>query len=315
MDIDSGLKSTLAYSTGIFAAVGAGVGLTAAIIINLLGSGSSIVSGILTLMVIGTVLLLGPPVAAYIGIQIGERDGKAGAVQSVIGSVIGFLTMMLIVLLILFLGIAIAMGGGTGADSGTGGGMDSGTGDSGGFDIVQYLIPALLVALPTGLTGGATTYLHGRSSFSGAATTGGSDIESEAPDIPTKYIVGAILAILILIAGAYGVMAFMSSPADNLEVSNGNANVQNGDFYGEATVTNTGDSPATANLNMRLKIDGEYKEGFESTNEVTVEPGGEVQLSYVLGPVDELNQEEKQKTADGNYVIEYYINGNLRYTY
>lgn len=315
----NGLKSTLAYAIGIFAVVGAGVGLTGAVVINLLGSGSSIFSGIVFLIVIGVSLLIGPPIAGYIGIQIADRDGEAGALQSFAGAASGFLVMMVVVLLALFLGIALTAGGGAGTDGGTGGvggGADPGTGGSsgGGFDFLEYLIPALVIAIPTGLTGGAATYLHGRSSFA-SGTTGGMGIAAgEAPNIPMKYIGAALLGIIVLIAGAFGVMALMSPPADNLEASDGNGYVLDSIVYGEGTVTNAGDVALTANLTMRLKIDGEYKDGFERTEEITVEPGEQIRENYYLGRVDYLTRNEREQIADGNFVIEYYIDGNLKYT-
>lgn len=313
----NGLKSTFTYAIGIFAVVGAGVGLTGAVVINVLGSGSSIFSGILLLIVIGVSLLIGPPIAGYIGIQIADRDGEAGALQSFAGTASGFLIMMIVVLLALLLGIALTAGGGAGTDGGTGGvdgGADPGTGGSsgGGFDFLEFFIPALIVAIPTGLTGGAATYLHGRSSFASGTTGGVDSAAGGAPDIPMKYIGATLLVIIVLIAG-FGVMALISSPADNLEVSDGRVYAQDSMLYAEGTATNAGDVAATANLTMRLKIDDEYKDGFEHTDEITVEPGEQIREDYSLGRLDDLSQTEQEQIVNSNFVIEYYINSNRKY--
>ncbi|TSD08964.1 hypothetical protein DP107_17275 [Haloglomus irregulare] len=128
-----------------------------------------------------------------------------------------------------------------------------------------------------------------------------------------KYIGATLLVIIVLIAGAFGVMALMSSPADNLEVSDGSVYAQDSMFYAEGTVTNAGDVAATANLTMRLKIDDEYKDGFEHTDDITVEPGEQIREDYSLGRLDDLSQTEQEQIVNSNFVIEYYINSNLKY--
>jgi len=310
IDSKSNLFSNLKYPIGIFAIVGSGLGLTAAILMAVLGGGSALFSGLTTLIAIAVALLLGPVVAAIVGTHMSSREQHSAPISSLIGCSIGFIIMMVVVLLILFLGIALPSMGG--ASGGTGGAPTGGSSGGGGFDMMQYIFPIILVAIPTGLVGAAASALHTRSGFHAAGT--GAAGTGNQMDIPTKYVAGAIIGILLIAGVGYGATAVLSSPADNLEVQ-GDAYSQGDSLYADAAILNTGSNTATAELTVRMSFDGETKDSWTNTQEITVQGDGEVDKAIELGTYSELTTQEGEAIQNENFEIEFLINGEVKDAY
>lgn len=305
-----GLKATLTYPISLFAIVGVGVGLTAAILMSVLGGDSAIMSGIILLVTIAVSLLLGPIVATIIGIQMSDRERTGPPVGSILGCSFGFIVMMATVLLLVFIGVAItSTGGGTGA----GGGAGTPT-QGGGLDVSEYLLPIILVTIPTGLVGGAASSLQGK--FGPAGDVSGSPGSSTGIDldIPKRYAVGGAIGVLVVSGVAFGGMALLSSPADNFEVA-GEGYSEGTGLYASAAVTNPGDEAAPATLTIRFKIDGAVKDSFTAGKKITVGPGETVEKSFKLGSYNDLSSSEKEALENGDFTIEFLIDGDVKDTY
>lgn len=301
------LLSVLTYPIGIFAIVGVGVGLTAATQAAVLGGGSAIFSGLITLTTVSVSLLLGPVVAAIVGIQMSKREQNSSPIGSLVGCSAGFITMMVILLLILFLGIVLTTMGGAGAETGATGAESGATG--GGLDVTQYILPIVLITIPTGLTGAATNILQ--SSFATGGTGSGNDSQI---DIPTKYVAGAVIAIVLIAGVGYGASAVLNSPADKLEVQ-GEGYSSTGTLYAVADISNPGDNSATASFSVRMKIDGEVKESWTTSSQIDVDSGETIEREVELGQFSDLTEEETTAIQDRNFEVEFLINGQVKDTY
>lgn len=109
-------------------------------------------------------------------------------------------------------------------------------------------------------------------------------------------------------------MVVLSSPADNLEVQ-GEGYSQGNTLYADATISNPGDKRATASMTVRMKFNGEVKESFTPTEEISVESGESIQKSFEFGTYSELTSEEEEALQNGNFIIEFVINGEVKNTY
>jgi hypothetical protein len=111
-EVNSGISvSTLAQVIGIFIFAGIGIGATAGITITQLGSGSAILGGILTLVVLTIVFLLGPVIGLIAGLRVGSENGATTTsyLVSFLGSTAGYFAMIIVV--ILAMSVAMIEGG------------------------------------------------------------------------------------------------------------------------------------------------------------------------------------------------------------
>ncbi len=143
-------QSVVKYVVGIFAVVGVGIGLTAVLADSFLGGGSaSLIGGIIALVAFGVAVFGGNILAAVVGLQdflqIGEVDEQT-YLLAFVSNAAGFVAMGIIVAIF----VAVVVGGGGGG--GAAGGGSSGLGD--------YIIGAILMAIPAGLVGAGVTWLR-----------------------------------------------------------------------------------------------------------------------------------------------------------
>jgi hypothetical protein len=154
-DVQSQLKSALAY----FAVVGFGLGATGFLMLNQLlsslqgGSGSGglvgrALVGVLGLVVLLTILVIGPMLAAVVTSRMtGAIDLSRGDLYIVgfVGSYAGYVVMIVIATVLLSLGVP--SGGSSGSMS---------------FDLGQLLVPLLIMGIPSGIVGVATVFVENR---------------------------------------------------------------------------------------------------------------------------------------------------------
>ena len=141
---DDGIASKLWFPIGLFASVGAGIGLTVFFILNQLGgeSAGAFVGAFLSLIVVVVTLSLGPVMAAVVGLWTGVRHQTDTYLVAAVGSALGYLVMVLLVVVLLVVGLP---DGGSSAGSASA----SSSGGGSGFDAGQWLVPIVLVMLPT----------------------------------------------------------------------------------------------------------------------------------------------------------------------
>ncbi|MFB6083218.1 MAG: hypothetical protein ABEJ94_03110 [Halorientalis sp.] len=132
------------YVVGIFAVVGVGIGLTAVLANALLNVGTGFLGGVVVLMAFGVAVFGGSILAAVIGLQdflqIGEVDNQT-YVLAFASNAAGFLVMGIIVAIF----VSIAMGSGGGA---------------GGGGLGNYIVGAIIMAIPAGLVAAGITWLR-----------------------------------------------------------------------------------------------------------------------------------------------------------
>ena len=171
-------KSQLKYVVGVFALVGAGFGITGFLIIELLTGGDSmgaqLLTGVFSIALLTVVLLIGPVVAVYSGLDAADglhNEPRTAYLTSFVGNFAGYLVTVLIAVLL----IGAAVGGGSSAQTsqdqleGTETAQNTG-GNT--LDIANLLVPMILLSIPVGLVGLGSTYLHrGRSAPTQAETT------------------------------------------------------------------------------------------------------------------------------------------------
>lgn len=141
-------QAVIKYVVGIFAVVGVGIGLTAVLANSLIGSGSAgFLGGIIALIAFSVAVFGGSILAAVVGLQdflqIGEMDTQT-YVLAFVSNAAGFIVMGIIVALF----IAVAMGGGGGGSGGGGGGLGN------------FVVSAIVMAIPAGLVGAGVTWLR-----------------------------------------------------------------------------------------------------------------------------------------------------------
>lgn len=309
---NTGTGGQLLYSIGIFALIGVGLGLVGFVVLTQLAGGNNIAdaifSGIFSIVILVIALFLGPVIAAIIGIQMGNRNQSPSVYfASLIGNTTGYIVMMLIVLAILSIGIGlVSNGGGSSAMGGTSG--EVGASGSGGFG--QWVFPIIAISVITGLTGTGASYLQIQANQMGRTEAG-----NFSSLIPLKGILAVLLVCSVLLVGIYGSSALLSGdPSSNLEV-NGEAYSQNNILYGSAVVENVGNNEATATLTIRLLIDGQERDDFTSSTEVTLGGGESTTETLEMGRFGTLPRSEIDELSAGNWTIEFLIDGEVKDTY
>lgn len=308
----TGRGGQLLYSVGIFALIGVGLGLVGFVVLTQSASGNNmadaIVSGIFSIMILVIALFLGPVIAAIVGIQMGNRNQSSSVYfTSFVGNTIGYIVMMLIVLAILSIGIGLVSNGG---GSSTMGGTTGEVGASGGGGFGQWVFPIIAISVITGLTGTGARYLQIQANQMGKTETG--DFSNL---IPLKGILAVLLVCGVLLVSIYGSSALLSGdPSSNLEVT-GEAYSQNNILYGSAVVENVGDSEATATLTIRLLIDGQERDDFTSSTEVTLDGDESTTETLEMGRYGTLPRSEINELNAGNWTIEFLIDGEVKDTY
>ena len=154
-------KNQMKYIIGIFSLVGIGFGITGFLVLQLVagggGTSSQIFAAIFALSLLGVVLLLGPVIAVYSSLNTANgfyHDARTAYLASFVSNFAGYLIMVVVAVIL----IGAALGGGGSADSGATTGQTTSTGDT--FDLGSLAIPMVALAIPVGLVGVGSTYLH-----------------------------------------------------------------------------------------------------------------------------------------------------------
>jgi hypothetical protein len=148
-----GPKSQLTFVIGLFAVIGAGFGLSGIAIIELVpGGGSSagaaIFRAVFLISLLLVLLLIGSIVGAFSGLRVAEQvgtDARTVYLTSFVGSAVGYIVMVVIAAVLI--GLTVDGGGGQ-----TGGGGSL-------FNIIDLLVPLVVLALTVGLTGVGSSFL------------------------------------------------------------------------------------------------------------------------------------------------------------
>ena len=305
----SALTRSIGYPLGLFGIVGVGLGLTGVVMLGALGGGASLFSGLFALLVIAFALLTGPIVAAVVGAQPPRDDADTPQYGLVfVGTAVGYLLMMVLVLVILVIGIAVLSAGG-GSASGTTGT----TGGNGSVNPGQYLLPVLLIAVPTGGVAVATRYWRHRQTAT--PTDDGSEAAIALPDVPRQYLIIGSVGLLALGAVVAGVMVLTGpTAADQLTVT-GEGYSQGQTIFVDATVENIGEQTQTATLSVETSFGGEVSQGFSTSREVTVTGGGRATETVALGEFGDLTATQEQALQSGDFRIDFKIDGQTKDTY
>jgi len=306
----SALTSSITYPLGLFGIVGVGLGLTGIVILGALGGGATLFSGLFALLVIAFALLTGPIVAAVVGAQPSRDDGDTPQYGLVfVGNAVGYLLMMVLVLVILTVGIAALSAGG-----GSAGGTTGTTGGGGGsVNLGQYLLPVLLIAVPTGGVAVATRYWQHRQL---SASTGAADETAVAlPDVSQRSLIAGGVGLLFLGAIIGGAMVLTGpTTADQFTVT-GEGYSQGQTIFVDATVENVGEQTQTATLGVETSFGGEASQGFSTSREVTVVGGSRTTETIALGEFGDLTPTQEQALQSGDFRIEFTIDGQVKDTY
>lgn len=148
--------SLIFRSVRYYSIIGGGLGLLGFIIILQLGgeAGTTILGGILSLVILSFAVLSGPIIAsfvAYATARNGIGDIRTRSVNSGIANGIGFVVFGIVVIVVLFAGLSLFTSGGGGGTS-IGGGN---TGIAGRGNVITLII---LMGIPNSLVGGAVTF-------------------------------------------------------------------------------------------------------------------------------------------------------------
>ena len=279
------IRDTLA----IFALVGLGIGLTGGVVLSQLGGGNALLGPILTLLVVSIALVLGPVVGLITGLRTAEHWGnpRGAYLGGLLGAVVGYLLMMGIVLAVLL--AVLAAGASSGAE---GSGLVEGSA-GGDFGLGQYLVPVLVVAIPTGLTGlGGAVVGHREPSVG----------RGRSLDVDPRVVgVGAVV-VLVAVAGVLVVPALTAPGPEALEVT-GDVSLAATEVFAGGTVANPTDSAIDAELALEFRVDGELV--TSTTEPISVPAGGETSLEVSLATVEDLSSEQIQAINQGSYEIRY----------
>jgi hypothetical protein len=229
-------KTKFKLSVGIFALVGAMLGLTGAFAISYFSGsgGSGIISGLLSAVVLTIGFLIGPVIAIIVALRIQSESQLESDIQyatSATSAFIGYIVMVIILALVLSLAAGFLLGGG-GGQTGSGGGQapDSGSGSGGSIvSLGDLLLPLIGFAIPTGLTGAGTVWIAGRFSMTRepssetagrsteatSSTTGGSSISPIYINLPSENpLTGfreSLSDISYPLAAIFGVVSILAS--------------------------------------------------------------------------------------------------------
>ncbi|CAJ52094.1 hypothetical protein [Haloquadratum walsbyi] len=300
-EVNSGISvSTLAQVIGIFIFAGIGIGATAGITITQLGSGSAILGGILTLVVLTIVFLLGPVIGLIAGLRVGSENGATTTsyLVSFLGSTAGYFAMIIVVILAMSVAMIGGGGGSAVADTATQTAMESDS--SRGLPIGEYLIPIITVALPTGLTGLGGTYIGGKQTPSAGGMT-----------LPIRYVTAGIVVIALVATGGLVIPDLINNDPQ-LEVD-GSASAMQGTLYADAKITNPTDNDVDNTVTAELVIDGEVV--ATEDRDVMVSADDESEISWEIIAVSDLSSAQLQAIRNGDLEIRYSINDQTVDTY
>ena len=288
--------STIGEVIGIFSLTGVGLGATGGVAVNLLGTGSGIVSGILVLVVLTVTFLLGPVIGLISGLRVGDEQGRSSEsyLGGLLGSVAGYFAMILVVVLII--SAVMAMGGGGGSETAT---TQTATGgsSSSGLPIGEYIVPIIAVAFPTGITGLGGVY------FGGSAGVA----QSSGIRVPKKYVASTIIILIIVAAGVTVVPGLLSSEPQ-FEIDGTTEIIQN-TINADATVTNPTDGEKTETLTVDLVIDGSVVE--TRSQEITVPANDKTTIRWSLVYGSDLTQSQIDAVNQGNMKLRFVINDQV----
>lgn len=145
-----GPKSQLTLVIGLFAVIGVGFGLTGIVAVEFVAgstTGGQFVGALLLISLFAVLLFTGPIAGAFSGLRVADRlNENAGTVYltSFVATAVGYFVM--VVVSVLLLGLVV-------------GGGDATTGGGSLFDLLDLVIPLVLLAIPVGITGLGSSFL------------------------------------------------------------------------------------------------------------------------------------------------------------
>jgi len=345
MEIEQEIDTTpfrqIGYIIGIFVLVGIGGGLTGAIGFSQLGGGGGIsggiISGLLTVMILVVMALLGPVVAVIASLRSADELGGnwVSYLTCLIGSVAGYFVMIILAISIIIAGLGISSGLDGSQDTGSveqtetpsftstpsaappsNGATTSGSTPNFG----NYVLPIVALAIPSGLAGLGAAFIGGRTGLRQGSGIG-------AADLPTRSLVGlstAIVAVIIVIVGAAvltpgGGINFGGGDPSNILITEQESGFYNedGQLYGEARLTHTGNIPITTSVTARMVINGNVDGEFSTTEEITLEPGESrtvrISIAQLQNGVVGASTEQQRQIDSDNFEFQFLINEEVRY--
>lgn len=156
---DDRTKRYLAYTTSIFAIVGAGFGLTGALGARMLFDGSTeggFVAAFFMIVLFGVMVFTGPILGAISGLQLDRlmTNTREAMITAFTSGTLGYVVMTIVGVL-----VTVVLAPSTdSADTGN-------TGGSGGtdlFDLGDVLVPLIVMAIPVGLVAAGMIYVGDR---------------------------------------------------------------------------------------------------------------------------------------------------------
>lgn len=329
--------SPLVQTIGIFALVGVGLGLSGGFAITQLGGGGGIsggiLSGVLVLVTLMTAFLIAPLVGVITGLRTGDQRGQTreSYLLGLLGSFAGYYVMIAIVILALILATVTILGGGDGGSTAAQSGASATSSSSGGgFSVGEYLFPIIGISIPTALSGIGGVYFGTTGQSNSAKTkhpndskganhvlSGNGQLIGFSPsDLPTKKIIGiGVVLFIVIVAGVAVVpsLLFQFSPASQLEVTGDSTISAAGTVYATGEINNPTESEVDIKLTVQAVIDGNVVGTGEK--QVNVPPGGREDIRITAVWPAELSDSQNSAIRDGNYQIEYIIDGQTVETY
>lgn len=140
-----GPKAQLTLVVGLFAVIGVGFGLTGIVAIEFIASsatGGQFIGAFLLIPLFAILLFTGPIIGAFSGLRVADRLEETTNtiyLTSFVGTAVGYFVMVIISVLL----VSLIIGSG-GETAGSGGNL---------FNLIDLLVPLLLLAIPVGVTG------------------------------------------------------------------------------------------------------------------------------------------------------------------
>lgn len=289
---------SLKLTIGIFALTGLGLGLTGAVVLFQLGSGGGLFGGVLLLLLVTTAFLFSPVIGVISGLRVGSDRSRTPDLytESFLTTMLGSYAMMGTVLITIGLGMAVMTGGGAGGSGSVQTGASGVVGSSGDLNLQQYILPIILVGIPTGVTGVGGAYF-------GARTEGSP--EDESIKLPVKGVATGLVIISVLLISVPVVSVVLAPPAPQLSVD--------GDVYAMSNVVIAGgtvENPTGQAITNDVKAEFVVGDDVVGSNEdtVTVGANGELSVGIELMNLDDLTTSQTQSLQSGDWEVRYIIN-------
>lgn len=324
----------LVQTVGIFALVGAGLGLSGGFAITQLGGGGGIsggiLSGVLVLVTLMTAFLIAPLVGVITGLRTGDQRGQTreSYLLGLLGSFAGYYVMIAIVILALILATVTILGGGDGGSTAAQSGASATSSSGGGFSVGEYLFPIIGISIPTALSGIGGVYFGTTGQSNSAKTKHPNEskgannvlsdnstlIELSPSDLPTRKIGIGVVLLIVIVAGVAAVpsLLFQFSQASELEVT-GDSTISGDTVYATGEINNPTESEVDITLTVQTVIDGNVVGTGEK--QITIPAGRTFTVKMEAAQGSELSDPQISAINSGQYKIDYIVDSQTVETY